>query len=83
MHPSARDYLEDVLSPSQLAQDGIFDHAAVAKLVAKFRSGAAIGIKDNMSLVGIISTQLLLNQFVNGFEARNTSNETRVTQVCH
>ena len=83
MHPSARDYLEDVLSPAQLAQDGIFDRAAVAKLVAKFRSGAAIGIKDNMSLVGIVSTQLLLNQFVNGFEARNTSNETRVTQVCH
>src|SRR5580658_2192526 len=33
MHPSARDYLEDVLSPAQLAQDGIFDRAAVAKLV--------------------------------------------------
>jgi asparagine synthase (glutamine-hydrolysing) len=83
MQPSAREYLEDVLSPAQLAQDGIFDRAAVAKLVGKFRSGAAIGIKDNMGLVGIISTQLLLNQFVNGFEARTTSHETRVTQVCH
>ncbi len=82
MHPTAREYLEDVLSPAQLARDGVFDRVAVAKLLSKFRSGAAIGMKDNMSLVGIISTQLLLNQFVNGFQARTTSYETRATPVC-
>jgi hypothetical protein len=45
----------------------------VAMLLDKFRKGAAIGIKDNMGLVGIVSTQLLLHQFINHFENRMTS----------
>jgi len=43
---------------------GLFDPSAVTSLVEKFKSGRASSIKDNMALVGILSTQLLVNQFV-------------------
>jgi|HubBroStandDraft_6_1064221.scaffolds.fasta_scaffold24400_1 asparagine synthase (glutamine-hydrolysing) len=68
--PAARAYMDDLLSPEQISRDGIFDAPAVTMLVEKFRKGAAIGAKDNMGLVGIISTQLLIHHFINHFERR-------------
>jgi asparagine synthase (glutamine-hydrolysing) len=65
--------MEELLSPEQIARDGIFDAPVVAKLLEKFRKGAAIGVKDNMALVGIVSTQLLVHQFINHFESRTSS----------
>lgn len=73
LQPAAREYVEELLSPEQIRRDGIFDATAVAMLQDKFRKGAAIGIKDNMGLVGIVSTQLLMHQFINHFESRMTS----------
>jgi asparagine synthase (glutamine-hydrolysing) len=60
-------YVAEALSPAQLDRDGLFNPAAVAKLVEKARSGADLGTKDNMAVVGILSTQLLLNQFTGNF----------------
>ena len=71
--PAAREYMEELLSPEQIRRDGIFDERAVALLQDKFRKGAAIGIKDNMGLVGIVSTQLMVHQFINHFEGSMTS----------
>lgn len=59
------DYVDALLSPSRIADDGIFDSVAVGRLIDKFRDGRAIGIKDNMALVGILSTQLLIHHFIN------------------
>jgi asparagine synthase (glutamine-hydrolysing) len=73
LQPAAREYVEALLSPEQIRRDGIFDAPAVAMLQAKFRKGAAIGIKDNMGLVGVVSTQLLVHQFINHFEGRVAS----------
>jgi asparagine synthase (glutamine-hydrolysing) len=73
LQPAARKYVEELLSPEQIRRDGIFDGPAVGMLLDKFRKGAAIGVKDNMGLVGIVSTQLLLHQFINHFEGRMTS----------
>ena len=73
LQPAAREYMEELLSPEQIRRDGIFDGPAVAMLLEKFRKGTAIGIKDNMGLVGIVSTQLLVHQFINHFEGRMTS----------
>ena len=58
-------YVDDLLSSGQLRRDGIFKPAPVERLLAKFRDGRAIGTKDNMALVGIVSTQLLVDQFIN------------------
>lgn len=58
------DYLDDLLCEEQLRRDGIFDASAVTALLQKFRSGRVTSEKDNMALVGILSTQLLLHEFI-------------------
>ncbi len=58
------DYVEELLDPRRIAADGVFQPQAVARLVGKFRRGQAIGVKDNMALVGVLSTQLLAAQFL-------------------
>jgi asparagine synthase (glutamine-hydrolysing) len=75
LQPAAREYMDDLLSPEQIRHDGIFDAPAVTKLVDKFRNGTAIGTKDNMGLVGIVSTQLLIHHFINHFEGRMASHD--------
>ncbi|HEY5906851.1 MAG TPA: asparagine synthase (glutamine-hydrolyzing), partial [Vicinamibacteria bacterium] len=60
------EYVEELLSPGRIAQDGIFNPATVEKLVAKFKGGRAAGMLDNMALVGVLSTQLVVDQFVRG-----------------
>ena len=63
----AREYVEAVLGPQHIRRHGIFEAKAVQKLVEKVRRGQAIGIKDNMALVGILSTQLVMDQFIDHF----------------
>ncbi len=58
------DYVDELLSPERIRRDGVFDARPVQQLVKKFRNGTAIGVKDNMALTGILSTQLLINQFL-------------------
>lgn len=65
--PSAVDYLQDVLSPESVRDAGIFAPQAVTALVNKFKGGRAIGVKDNMGLTGILSTQLVFEQFIKSF----------------
>jgi asparagine synthase (glutamine-hydrolysing) len=58
------EYVDELLSPERIRQDGIFDPSAVQQVVRKVREGRASGIKDNMALVGVLSTQLLVDRFV-------------------
>jgi asparagine synthase (glutamine-hydrolysing) len=61
------EYVDELLSPGRIREDGIFQPDAVEHLVQKVRSGRAIGVRDNMALVGILSTQLVVEQFVRNF----------------
>jgi asparagine synthase (glutamine-hydrolysing) len=63
----ARQYVHDVLSPEGLRRTGLFDAGSVARLVAKVRGGHAIGAKDNMAVVGILSAQLVADLFLDRF----------------
>ena len=68
---AARDaYADELLSPARIQKDGLFSPLAVQKRVAKARKGQVIGAKDNMALVGILSTQLFMDQFVRSGSAR-------------
>jgi asparagine synthase (glutamine-hydrolysing) len=58
------EYVGELLAPARIAADGVFDAVAVERLVEKVRDGRAIGVKDNMALVGILSTQLLIHHFM-------------------
>jgi asparagine synthase (glutamine-hydrolysing) len=69
----AGDYVEDLLSPDRVRRDGIFHPRAVELLVAKYRAGRAVAEKDDMALVAVLSTQILLDRFVNHFEVTHGS----------
>jgi asparagine synthase (glutamine-hydrolysing) len=61
------DYVNELLRPERLREDGIFRPEAVERLMEKARKGCAVGTKDNMAVVGIISTQLWIDQFIRNF----------------
>ena len=56
------DYVADALDPDNVRACGLFDAAAVSRLLAKARAGRASGFADNQAFVGILSTQLLALQ---------------------
>jgi asparagine synthase (glutamine-hydrolysing) len=65
------DYVEDLLSKHAIGEAGYFDAQRVKALTEKCRKneGKLLSERENMGLVGIISTQLLHRQFVEGFPA--------------
>jgi asparagine synthase (glutamine-hydrolysing) len=69
-HSAEPPYVAELTSPARIREDGIFSSTAVQKLVEKCRSGQASGARDNMALVGILSTQLVIDQFVRRFSSR-------------
>ena len=76
------DYVEDLLSETRIKQAGYFDPAAVKKLFEKCRAGRAIGFGDNMAFVGILSTMLLHDSFVQRpVEAAGTAAQTSAAAV--
>ncbi|MAE94442.1 MAG: asparagine synthase (glutamine-hydrolyzing) [Deltaproteobacteria bacterium] len=64
------EYVDALLSARALESSGIFDPSAVRKLLRRFECGRAIGVRDNMAVVGILSTQLLAHQFTPGLQSR-------------
>lgn len=78
--PATPEYVDDMLSPQRLRGSGIFNMIAVQKLVEKFRQGRAIGTKDNMALVGILSTQMLVHQFLGQYQQPRSTNASAVRE---
>jgi len=58
------EYVRELLSAKRLSADGLFRPEAVEPLVRKAARGDVIGQRDNMALVGILSTQLVVEQFI-------------------
>ena len=65
------EYVTELLSESKLRNAGYFDPQKVQLLVKKARQGHAFAYRDNMALVGILSTQIWHHHFVDG-HAQNT-----------
>lgn len=63
-HNRSPDYVDELLSERRLSDKGFFDAKAVGFLIKKVHAGHTIGEVDNMALAGILSTQLLHQQFV-------------------
>jgi asparagine synthase (glutamine-hydrolysing) len=77
-------YVEDLLSPDRVRANGIFDAVAVQKLVEKARAGRTSGFVDNASLVGILSTQMLIDHFILHFEEKLSHADRRTcAPVCN
>jgi asparagine synthase (glutamine-hydrolysing) len=58
------EWVADHLSPDALRRVGIFSSGAVAGLVRRCRAGLVTGFRENQAIVGILSTQLWHEQFV-------------------
>ena len=58
------DYVEELLAPRMVEAAGVFDPDAVSRLANKCEAGLRMSERDNMGLVGVISTQLLHHLFV-------------------
>lgn len=65
--PHPKPYVEEMLSEERVTQYNIFDSRSVSALVSKFKSGGATAVKDNMALLGILSTQLLMDESASNF----------------
>ena len=63
------DYVQDLLSAPKINEYGHFDAKKVQRLLKKIARGRAIGNKDNMALVGILSTQVWHYLFVDNFSS--------------
>jgi asparagine synthase (glutamine-hydrolysing) len=65
--PDAPDYVGEALCEKAVRGANVFDAKSVAGLLAKCRAnanGGDLSNSDNMALVGVLSTQLLHQQFV-------------------
>ncbi|MDH5765142.1 MAG: asparagine synthase (glutamine-hydrolyzing) [Gammaproteobacteria bacterium] len=64
---NSRDYIHYLLSEDKLNEFGYFDSFKVNLLRKKISAGKAIGYKDNMAFMALLSTQSLHEQFINEF----------------
>jgi asparagine synthase (glutamine-hydrolysing) len=61
------EYLEHYLSEEKLAASGLFRAGAVAALLTKCRKKARQGFRENMAFVGILSSQILFDRFIENY----------------
>jgi asparagine synthase (glutamine-hydrolysing) len=76
---NAPDYIDEVLSETAVRDANVFDPQAVVQLLRKCRARGSEGQfsnTDNMALVGVLSTQLLHQQFI-----ANCPDGSRVIEV--
>jgi asparagine synthase (glutamine-hydrolysing) len=62
--------VKDVLSDTSIEEAGLFHKSKVGRLLGKIRSAPHVGEVDDMALAGILSSQLLFRQFVDGVTDR-------------
>lgn len=62
------EYVHDLLSERALQLNGLFNVAAVRQLVRKASSGMRLSEIEDMAVAGILSTQLVHQQFIQDFQ---------------
>jgi len=70
--PRAPEYVRELLSERELARTDLFDATAVSRLIKKLErsNGHPASARDDMAVIGILSTQLLHRCFVDDFASR-------------
>jgi asparagine synthase (glutamine-hydrolysing) len=69
-HQETPDYVSELLSEDALRESGLFNPLAVNQLVRKAQSGAQLSEVDDMAIAGVLSAQLVYQQFVKDFKSR-------------
>jgi asparagine synthase (glutamine-hydrolysing) len=60
----------EMLSEKSLKESGLFDSGKVGLLLRKIRNADLAGEMDSMALVGIVSSQIIYEQFIRSFHER-------------
>lgn len=79
--PDAPEYMHEMLRSQSVMEAGVFDAKAVGQLWTKCKQRSQDGQfsnADNMALVGVLSTQLLYDQFVRHSPAREQKIKLRI-----
>ena len=63
--PDAPDYVREVLSPRGITDSGIFEFSQVKNLLDRIRKSPQPSEVDGMAITAILSTQMLVDQFIN------------------
>jgi len=66
---SAPEYVKELLSSGSIQDSGIFDTGKVKNLIKRIRKGGQLSEVDGMAVTAILSTQLLVDQFINNTSA--------------
>ena len=66
-------YVEELLGEKAVKEAGLFNPQAVARLTAKARSGATLSETDDMAVAGLLSAQLVHEQFIKRFQSRRAT----------
>ncbi len=61
------DYVRELLAPAAIKESGLFKAGPIEQLINKIQGGSPVGETDDMALAGILSTQLVYQQFVKNF----------------
>ncbi len=60
--------VEDMLSEKRLKEAGVFNPETVGRIVSKIKNGAMPSEVENMTIIGVLSTHLLIKQFIDDFK---------------
>ncbi len=71
-------WVRELLSPDWLRRAGFFKPEAVNQMVQKLDSGKPLGETDDMALAGILSTQLVYQQFVDNFQLSPPATDSEI-----
>jgi asparagine synthase (glutamine-hydrolysing) len=70
LNEKTAEYVQEMLSEKSLKRTGLFDTGKVTKLLRKLHALSNPSEIDSMALVGILSSQLIYHQFIEGFHAK-------------
>lgn len=72
------EYVHELLGTETVRKYGYFDAAKVGRLMKKIQQGRAIGNKDSMALVGMLSTQAWHHLFIENYGKSMTSGKFEI-----
>jgi len=71
LNEKTAEYTHEALSETSLKRTGLFDPVKVTKLLRKLQALDAPSEVDSMALVGILSSQIIHQQFIEDFSSRS------------
>jgi asparagine synthase (glutamine-hydrolysing) len=78
-----REYATEMLSPEMIRKYGVFHETAVQSLIDRLkRQPSAASVRDSMSIIGVLSTQLLVQQFIYKNGARGSHGRNLSETAC-